>query len=67
MFVYGLEFTGTEVAFEQLQANPLWQELNAVENERVYVVPDSYWSFPGIQGLDLLLDDFFKYLVDKPV
>lgn len=66
MFVYGLEFTGTEAAFNQLQANPLWQELDAVQNDRVYVVPDSYWSFPGIQGLNLLLDDLFEYLVNTP-
>lgn len=65
MFVYGLEFRGTETAFDRLQANPLWQELNAVRNDQVYVVPDSYWSFPGIQGLDLLLDDLFKYLVSE--
>lgn len=66
IFVYGLEFRGSEAAFAQIQANPLWQELEAVQNERVYVVPDSYWSFPGIQGLDLLLDDLFKYLVNEP-
>jgi len=65
MFVYGLEFRGTKAAFEQLQANPLWQELSAVQNDQVYVVPDSYWSFPGIQGLDLLLDDLFKYLINE--
>ncbi len=66
MFVYGLEFRGTEAAFDQLQANPLWQELSAVQNDQVYVVPDSYWSFPGIQGLDLLLDDLFQYLINEP-
>lgn len=66
IFVYGLEFRGTKEAFVQLQGNPLWQKLDAVQNDRVYVVPDSYWSFPGIQGLDLLLDDLFKYLVSEP-
>ncbi|MEL6319165.1 MAG: iron-siderophore ABC transporter substrate-binding protein [Cyanobacteria bacterium J06626_14] len=65
LFVYGLEFRGTETVFAQLQSNPLWQELDAVQRDRVYVVPDSYWSFPGIQGLDLLLDDLFTYLIDE--
>ncbi|MBE9101807.1 ABC transporter substrate-binding protein [Vacuolonema iberomarrocanum] len=67
MFVYGLEFRDTEAMFSQLQANPLWQQLDAVESDRVHVVPDSYWSFPGIQGLDLLLDDLFSYLINDSV
>lgn len=67
MFVYGLEFRDTEAMFAQLQANPLWQQLDAVQSDRVHVVPDSYWSFPGIQGLDLLLDDLFSYLIDDSV
>lgn len=66
MFVYGLEFKGTEEAFAKLQSHPLWQKLNVVQNDRVYVVPDTYWSFPGIQGIDLLLDDLFKYVIQKP-
>lgn len=67
MFVYGLEFRGTKERFAQLQTNPLWQELDAVKNDQMYVVPDAYWSFPGIQGLNLLLDDLFKYLVNEPL
>ena len=65
MFVYGLEFRDTQPAYEQLQASPLWQQLKAVQTNRVYVVPDSYWSFPGIQGLDLLIDDLLTHLVQE--
>ena len=63
IFVYGLEFRDTQAAYEQLKASPLWQRLKAVQTNRVHVVPDSYWSFPGIQGLNLLIDDLLTYLV----
>ncbi|MEM7794656.1 MAG: iron-siderophore ABC transporter substrate-binding protein [Cyanobacteria bacterium P01_C01_bin.118] len=66
MFVYGLEFRNTQAAYEQLKADPLWKQLKAVRTNRVYVVPDSYWSFPGIQGLDLLIDDLLTYLIEAP-
>ena len=65
MFVYGLEFRDTQPAYEELQASPLWQQLKAVQTNRVHVVPDAYWSFPGIQGLDLLIDDLLTHLVQE--
>ena len=65
MFVYGLEFRDTQPAYEELQESPLWQQLKAVQTNRVHVVPDSYWSFPGIQGLNLLIDDLLTHLVPE--
>lgn len=65
MFVYGLEFRDTQPAYEELQKSPLWQQLKAVQTNRVHIVPDSYWSFPGIQGLDLLIDDLLAHLVQE--
>jgi len=66
IFIWG-EFEGDERAREQLKISPLWDQLEAVQNGQVYTVPESYWFFPGAQGLDLLIDDLFKYLVEgKP-
>ena len=64
MFVFGIEFGDTDETFAQLQTNPLWRQLNAVKANQVYVVTEGYWSFPGIQGARLLIDDLARYLVD---
>ncbi|MBF2058130.1 MAG: iron-siderophore ABC transporter substrate-binding protein [Cyanobacterium sp. T60_A2020_053] len=46
----------------ELQKDPLWQNLKAVKNGRVYQVP-SYWIGSGPLAANLILDDLFKYLV----
>ena len=48
--------------WEELQADPLWQQLNAVQNNRVYFVP-SYWIGSGPLAANAILDDLFKYLI----
>ncbi|MEO1181801.1 MAG: iron-siderophore ABC transporter substrate-binding protein, partial [Cyanobacteria bacterium J06636_28] len=62
MFVFGVEFGDTQDMFAQLQTNPLWQQLNAVKTNQVHVVTGAYWSFPGIQGAKLLIDDLTQHL-----
>ncbi|MEM6425613.1 MAG: iron-siderophore ABC transporter substrate-binding protein [Cyanobacteria bacterium P01_D01_bin.128] len=62
MFVFGVEFGDTQDMFAQLQTNPLWQQLNAVKTNQVHIVTETYWSFPGIQGANLLIDDLTQYL-----
>jgi iron complex transport system substrate-binding protein len=47
-----------------LQKEPLWQNLKAVKNERVYQVP-SYWIGSGAIAANLVLDDLFKYLINE--
>lgn len=64
IFIWG-EFEGDERAREQLKISPLWDQLEAVQNDQVYTVPESYWFFPGAEGIDLLIDDLFKYLVEE--
>ncbi|EDX85468.1 Periplasmic binding protein [Synechococcus sp. PCC 7335] len=49
---------------EELQANPLWQQLKAVQNNQVYVVP-RYWIGSGPIAADAVIDDLFKYLIEK--
>lgn len=45
----------------QLKQDPLWQQLNAVKQNRVYEVP-YYWIGPGPIAANLVIDDLFKYL-----
>ncbi|MEL7084769.1 MAG: iron-siderophore ABC transporter substrate-binding protein [Cyanobacteria bacterium J06597_1] len=65
IFIWG-DFTSDAAARERLQANPLWQQLNAVRSDQAHVVTETYWFFPGIQGASLLLDDLQEYLLDLP-
>lgn len=50
---------------EELQNDPVWKTLNAVQNDRVYFVP-SYWIGFGPISANAVLDDLFKYLVETP-
>ena len=47
---------------EELQSNPLWQSLKAVQENKVYLVPE-YWIGSGILAANAIVDDLFKYLV----
>lgn len=49
---------------DELQQDPLWQNLKAVKNGRVYQVP-SYWIGSGAIAANLVLDDLFKYLIPE--
>jgi iron complex transport system substrate-binding protein len=50
---------------EQLQASPLWRNLKAVKENKVYVVP-SYWIGSGMLAANAIVDDLFKYLINTP-
>lgn len=47
-----------------LKADPLWSKLEAVEQDKVYEVGD-YWITSGPISANAVLDDLFKYLVEK--
>ncbi|MGP1383624.1 MAG: iron-siderophore ABC transporter substrate-binding protein [Thainema sp.] len=49
---------------QALQDDPLWQQLEAVQQGRVYQVP-SYWIGSGPIAANAVLDDLFKYLVEE--
>ncbi|MEO1134252.1 MAG: iron-siderophore ABC transporter substrate-binding protein, partial [Cyanobacteria bacterium J06639_1] len=66
IFIWG-DFAGDAAARDRLQANPLWQQLDAVRANQAHVVTETYWFFPGIQGASLLLDDLQGYLQQVPV
>jgi iron complex transport system substrate-binding protein len=50
---------------EQLKSSPLWKNLKAVKENKVYVVP-SYWIGSGLLAANAIIDDLFKYLVNTP-
>ncbi len=49
-------------ALKQLKADPLWSQLNVIQQGKAYEVPD-YWIGPGPLAANAVIDDLFKYLV----
>ncbi|WP_206754684.1 MULTISPECIES: ABC transporter substrate-binding protein [Cyanophyceae] len=48
----------------ELKQNPLWQQLRAVQNDRVYSVNYPTWRGGNPLAADAVIDDLFKYLVE---
>ncbi|MUL34900.1 ABC transporter substrate-binding protein [Gloeocapsopsis dulcis] len=48
----------------QLKQNPLWQNLKAVQHNRVYPVNYPTWRGGNPLAADAVIDDLFKYLVE---
>ncbi|RUT07370.1 putative siderophore-binding lipoprotein YfiY [Dulcicalothrix desertica PCC 7102] len=55
---------GAKDLFEKYQKTHMWQSLNVVKNQRVYIVDSSYWIFGNIQSANAIVNDLFKYLID---
>lgn len=49
----------------ELKSDPLWQDLRAVQQNKIYQVP-SYWIGSGPIAANAVIDDLFKYLVETP-
>ncbi|MGF1519733.1 MAG: ABC transporter substrate-binding protein [Nodosilinea sp.] len=56
---------GVTERLDRLKADPLWAKLKAVQQGRVYEVPD-YWIGSGPIAANALIDDLFKYLLEQP-
>ena len=54
----------TQKNLKRLQSVPLWFKLKAVQNNKVYRV-GVYWIGNGPLAADRVLDDLFKYLVNR--
>jgi iron complex transport system substrate-binding protein len=53
-----------ETAAQEITSDQLWQQLDAVQNERVYRVSDDLWMLGiGYTAANGVLDDLNKYLV----
>ncbi len=54
-----------ESILKQFRSHPLWSQLSAVKQDRVYEVDSDVWIASwGITGANRVLDDLFKYLVN---
>ncbi|MBE9068371.1 iron-siderophore ABC transporter substrate-binding protein [Leptolyngbya cf. ectocarpi LEGE 11479] len=52
---------------QKVTGHPLWQQLEAVQQEQVYPVSfDTWFLGNGILAANALLDDLFNYLIDTP-
>ena len=49
---------------ENLKSNPLWRNLKAVQENKVYLVP-RYWIGSGMLAANAIIDDLFKYLINQ--
>jgi iron complex transport system substrate-binding protein len=56
---------GAQEAFARFQKDPLWQKLEAVQNNQVFTVDSGYWIFGNVLAANAILDDLFKYLVEE--
>ncbi|PSO86997.1 MAG: iron-siderophore ABC transporter substrate-binding protein [Cyanobacteria bacterium QS_5_48_63] len=54
----------SESALKKLRSDPLWSQLSAVQEGRVYEVP-GYWIGRGPIAANAVIDDLFKYLVKE--
>lgn len=53
----------TQFLLASIKADPIWQQLSAVQQGRIYAVP-SYWIGSGILSANAVIDDLFKHLVE---
>lgn len=49
----------------QLENQPLWSQLEAVKQGKVYLVDAQHWYGWDIVRVNLILDDLFKYLLEE--
>jgi iron complex transport system substrate-binding protein len=55
----------SEEILEQLKQKPLWNKLRAVQQGRVYPVNYATWRGGNPLAADAVIDDLFKYLVER--
>jgi iron complex transport system substrate-binding protein len=51
---------------QEKQKDPLWKNLKAVKENKVYYVDYMSWAATNMLGTDGVIDDLFKYLVNTP-
>ncbi|SDW19475.1 iron complex transport system substrate-binding protein [Marinococcus luteus] len=60
-FNSGTETEQIEETYEEWTSHPLWQELEAVENDEVHMVEEETWNAGGgIMAANLMLDDLYE-------
>lgn len=56
---------GSEEVFEELQNDPIWQSLNAVKNDQVFVIGENPWLDYSAYGNKLALENLQEILESK--
>ncbi|BAZ43884.1 iron(III) dicitrate-binding periplasmic protein [Chondrocystis sp. NIES-4102] len=51
-------------SLQKITSDPLWQQLKAVKQGKVYQVPD-YWIGYGALAANAVIDDLYKYILDQ--
>lgn len=51
---------------EELKQKPLWQQLKAVQQDRVYSIDYMTWRGGNLPAANAVIDELFKYLVNTP-
>ncbi len=55
-----------ETSMAEFTSDPLWSQLNAVQQGKVYEVPDDYWMLGiGILAANMVVDDLNKYFIEQ--
>lgn len=55
----------SEKTLADWQQKPLWNQLQVVQNKRVYLVPGRIWRAGDLLAANLILDDLYKYLIES--
>ncbi|WP_035712526.1 ABC transporter substrate-binding protein [Salibacterium aidingense] len=60
-FNSGTETEQIEQTYEEWTSHPLWQELEAVQNDEVYMVEEETWNAGGgVLSANLMVDDLYE-------
>ncbi|NEO27257.1 MAG: iron-siderophore ABC transporter substrate-binding protein [Kamptonema sp. SIO4C4] len=54
-----------QASIEQLKTDPLWSQLEVVQEDKVYKVNGNYWIGTGPVAANFVIDDLFRYLVEE--
>jgi iron complex transport system substrate-binding protein len=59
-YIFNEEDEAVERTFEEWTSHPLWQNLDAVQNDQVYMVDEVTWNMAGgIIAANMMLDDIY--------
>jgi len=64
-FLFAVDDEQGKATQESLKSHPLWQQLEVVQNNRVYQVDFATWRSRNILAANGVLDNLFKYLVNN--
>lgn len=67
LFISRLGDDEERTALNELERKPLWSRLKAVQRKQVHLVDMSIWRGSHILATDLVIDDLFKYIVQKQI